>query len=102
LPFRPQVVVGSVAQPGARASAPAAKLRHEPAAPGTLQERQGPLQSATSQQTPSTQLFELHSPAAVHGEPSGLRPHEPALQAFPGAQSCGAAHDVLQAVPAHR
>jgi hypothetical protein len=47
-----------MAQPTPRGVELAARLRQEPAAPAMLHERQGPLQSATSQQAPSTQLPE--------------------------------------------
>ncbi len=87
LPVRPQVLGASMAQPAVRGSAPAGRLRHEPSAPGRLQVRQGPLHSAVSQQTPSTQLLELQSVPVAQGAPSGLRPQDPFTHALPPAQS---------------
>ena len=57
-PVRPQLSGGCMAQPVFLGAELAAKFRQEPAAPGRLQERQGPAHSETSQQAPSTQLPE--------------------------------------------
>jgi hypothetical protein len=102
LPVRPQVLAASAAHALVRGSALAAKFWHEPVLPGTLHARQGPPHEATSQQTPSTQLPELHSVPLPQVAPRGLLPHEPPLHEVPAAQSEGPLHVVLQSPALHR
>jgi hypothetical protein len=85
-----------VGHPGAFGVWPLRIGRHNPAAPDTLHDRQGPLHSATSQQTPSTQDFELQSMAVAQAAPSGFAPHEPPLQVCPALQSAAVWQVVLQ------
>jgi hypothetical protein len=59
---------------------------HMPARPVTLHDWQLP-QLAAAQQTPSVQWLLSHSAAPPHSWPRRLRPHEPALQTLPVAQS---------------
>lgn len=54
------------------------------------------------QHTPSTQKFDWHWPADVHGVPGGpLFEHVPDPQKFPRAQSDSDVHVVLHAVAPH-
>jgi hypothetical protein len=98
VPLGPQGRVGLAAQPPCGSLAPAAIGWHEPACPDTLQARQVP-QLADEQQTPSTQFPLPHSPPVAQSWPSRLRPQEPLLQTFPGAQSESMAQTATQAVP---
>ena len=95
LPVRPQLSWASGLHPSLRGSELATRFWHEPSAPGMLQDRQGPVQEATSQHTPSTQAPELQSGAAAQGAPSGFLPHEPARQGVPGTQSASLSHRSL-------
>src|SRR5262245_46737590 len=70
-PFVPQLFIGCIGQPGGLGVPAAAIGRHEPAMLATLQDRHGPAHTATSQQTLSTQLPELHSLLSVQAVPSG-------------------------------
>jgi hypothetical protein len=56
-------------------------------------------QLAVEQQTPSTQLPLPHSLPAAQSWPRRLRPHEPALQKLPAAQSALVLQTETQAVP---
>jgi hypothetical protein len=87
LPVRPQLAAGSAVQPVARGSALLGRSRQEPAAPTTLHDRQAPLQSPVSQQTPSMQWVDWHSLPLLQAVPSGFLPHEPLMHGMPGAQS---------------
>ena len=69
-----------------------------PTVPVRPHDRQMPTQ-AVAQQTPCSQKFELHSPAAPHVAPIGFLPQLPPMQVFWPVQSVFAAHVVLQ-VPA--
>jgi hypothetical protein len=73
---------------------------HIPAVPGTLHDWQLP-QEAAAQQTPSVQRALSHSAPPEHSWPRRLRPHEPALQTLPAAQSASAPQAALQVVPLH-
>lgn len=73
-------------------AAPEATAVQVPTAPATLQLRHRPVVPEASlqaelQHTPSVQNPCVHSPAAVHGCPSALRPHEPLTQVLGGTQS---------------
>jgi hypothetical protein len=63
---------------------------------GNAQLRQAPWQ-ASAQQTPSTQKPFLHSPAALHGDPSDLGPQLLFWQNSPATQSKSLLHFGRQA-----
>ena len=73
---------------------------HMPAMPAALHDWQLP-QLAEAQQTPSTQLPLPHSAPPEQSWPRRLRPQDPALQTFPGAQSTSAPQAAWQVVPLH-
>ena len=73
---------------------------HMPPMPATLHDWQFP-QPAEAQQTPSVQLPLPHSAPPEQSWPRRLRPHDPALQTFPGAQSTSAPQAAWQVVPLH-
>jgi hypothetical protein len=77
---------------------PAGTGWQEPGFPVRLQTWHIP-QLAAEQQTPSTQLPLPHSAPAAQSWPRRLRPHDPALQTFPDAQSALVAQTATQAVP---
>ena len=70
---------------------PAATTVHWPGEPDEPQVWQAPSQ-ALSQQNPSTQKPDWHSPAAPQVAPIGFFPHEPCLQTFGETQSVSLAH----------
>ncbi len=78
-------------------SSPAGTVLQVPAVPGRAQDRQVPSQ-VVPQQVPCSQKPELHSPAAVHAEPSGFLPQLPFTQVLGAAQSASVAHVVRQAL----
>jgi hypothetical protein len=96
LPLNPQGGFGG--QPPCGSMSSATTGLHIPARPATLHDRQLP-QLLESQQTPSTQWVLSHSAAAVHSWPRRFKPHEPALQTLPGAQSPSLPQAALQVVP---
>jgi len=96
VPSNPQG--GAAAQPPCGSLVPAATAVQVPAEPATLQAAHVP-QLAVPQQTPSTQLPPWHSFPIAQAWPSRLRPHEPPLQTFPGAQSASLLQTATQAVP---
>jgi len=69
---------------------------HFPAEPVALQASHCAVH-AVSQQTPSTQWFDVHSAFPPQLSPSSFKWHAPLIQVPPGAQSVLAAHDVLHA-----
>jgi len=78
-----------------------------PRLPSSAQLRQAPSQ-VVSQHTPSMQLFEAHSVAAVHVRPFDLRPlhclvRAPgmAMHGWPVMQSASVSHETLHAPPEH-
>ena len=73
---------------------------HMPPMPATLHDWQFP-QLAEAQQTPSVQLPLPHSAPPEQSWPRRLRPQDPALQTFPGAQSTSAPQAAWQVVPLH-
>jgi hypothetical protein len=95
VPVSPQVPLA--AQRPCGSIALSATLVQVPALPETLQAWQVG-QLAPPQQTPSTQLPLPHSPPPPHSWPCRLRPQEPALQKFPGAQSALLLQTATQAV----
>jgi hypothetical protein len=72
-----------------------------PVLPGSAHDLHVPAQ-AVLQQTPWTQTPLAHSMPSPHAAPSGLSPHEPALQTPGGAQSASAVQVDLQAAAPHR
>lgn len=66
-----------------------------PALPVRLQTWQVP-QVGAEQQTPSTQLLLAHSVPSVQIWPRRLRPHDPFVQNWPGAQSASAVQTATQ------
>jgi hypothetical protein len=73
---------------------------HMPSMPATLHAWQLP-QLAAPQQTPSVQWPLPHSASPAQSWPRRLRPQDPALQTFPGAQSLSAPQAAWQVVPLH-
>ena len=73
---------------------------HLPGAEAREQLRQAPVQ-AVSQQMPSTQWVERHSPFAEQGWPFCLGPHSPLTQACPASQSLSVVHTLLHASTTH-
>ena len=71
---------------------------HMPAMPAALHDWQFP-QLAAAQQTPSVQWPLSHSAPAEQSWPRRLRPQDPALHTFPGAQSPSAPQAAWQVVP---
>jgi hypothetical protein len=74
MPSRPQVDAASAAH-SLRGSVPALAGMQAPSAPVALQVMQRPVH-AVWQHTPSTQKFELHSPALVQAAPFGKSPEQ--------------------------
>jgi hypothetical protein len=97
-PVNPQG--GAAVQPPCGSISSAMTGLHMPAMPATLHDRQLPQLSET-QQTPSVQWPLSHSAAPAHSWPRRLRPHEPALQTLPGAQSPSPPQAAWQVVPLH-
>jgi hypothetical protein len=95
-PVNPQGGLG--VQPPCGSIASAMIGLHMPAMPATLHDRQFP-QLAEAQQTPSVHWPLSHSAPPAHSWPSRLRPQDPALQTFPGAQSPSPPHAAWQVVP---
>jgi hypothetical protein len=93
VPSKPQG--GLAAQRWCGSAAPEGTGWHDPALPVRLQTWHES-QLADEQQTPSTQLPLPHSVPAVQICPSRLRPHDPALQNWPGAQSASDAQTDTQ------
>jgi hypothetical protein len=79
-----------------RSAFPEAIMRQEPGDVAELQVRQPPAQ-AVSQQTPSTQKPEAHSPAAEQVCPRGFGPQVWFTQAAPVSQSESTLHALVQA-----
>jgi len=98
LPLNPQGGFGVQPPCGSISSAPTGL--HIPAMPATLHDWQLP-HTPDEQQTPSTQLPLSHSPGPAHCWPRRFKPHEPALQTLPGAQSLSPPQAALQVVPLH-
>jgi hypothetical protein len=90
VPLPPHAVRGATGVP--------VTAEHVPGEAVRLHASHCPVQSEL-QHTPSTQKFDWHWPADVHGVPGGpLFEHAPDPQKFPRAQSASVVHVVLQAV----
>jgi hypothetical protein len=98
LPVNPQGGFG--VQPPRGSISSAGTGWHIPARPATLHDWQLP-QGPVAQQTPSVQLPLSHSLPPEQSWPSRFKPHAPALQTLPGAQSLLAPQAALQVVPLH-
>jgi hypothetical protein len=82
-------------------TAPLASGVHLPFDDVSAQLRHAPVQ-AVSQQTPSTQKFDLQSVAFVQAPPFCLGPQLPFTQAIPATQSVSAVHFLLHAPATQR
>jgi hypothetical protein len=97
----PLQTVPSTTQAGRDPTGVPVTAEQMPCFPGTLQASHWPEQ-AVSQQTPSTQLLDLHCVAAKQASPlSSLDRHSPPPQKFPPVHSASVEQPVPQAVPSH-
>jgi hypothetical protein len=86
LPSVPQVAAPMSVHTARGSAVPFRIGLHCPGVEDRLQLRQAPVQEL-SQQRPSTQKVDWHSPPAAHGWPLSLGPQAPATQAWPTSQS---------------
>lgn len=92
-PSLPQVASAAGGQPLFGSLPPSGMLVQTPSDPVSEQLRQTPVQSL-SQQTPSMQLFDWHSPRSVHEAPLFFRPHIPMAQGRPLAHWAASVHEL--------
>jgi hypothetical protein len=100
-PFSPQVVAPSSMHTFFESTAPTASGVQCPMLDASPQLRHAP-PHASSQHTPSAQMFDRHSAPAPHGCPRFFLPHWPLTHARPTSQSASLLHVCVQAPPAHR
>lgn len=99
-PSLPQLLGPWSAHPPLGSLVPDATARQRPACPLRRQEKQVDVQ-AFSQQTPSAQKFDAHSPAPPQACPRGFLPHDPFTHTLGVTQSALLAHEFAQLEPRH-